>query len=79
MNNVSRVVIPALITFGPLVLAIAGGRGTDPSPAWLYLSITSYAGALGLSLALVIMFRSLISQQKEIRQLRRALAERPAG
>ncbi len=75
MKTLLRTFVPAMITGGPLFIAIAGGRGASPSTEWLNLSLAGYAGALALALGLVAMFVDLARQDKEIRRLRQLLAQ----
>lgn len=61
--------VPALITGGPLFIAFSAGRISASSLDGPLLTYAGYAGALALAIGLVIMFRELLRQKQEIRDL----------
>ena len=67
--------VPAMITGGPLFLAIAAGQSmaSSPSTSSLYLTLAGYAGAVALSLGLAVMFRLTMHQERVILELERRL------
>lgn len=67
MNKWYVAFIPALITGGPLFMAIAGNAEST------YLRLTAYAGAAGLGIGLTLMLRILARQQRVIESLRSEL------
>lgn len=63
--------VPALITGGPLFLALSRNSATPPSSNLaLALGVAGYAGALALAIGLVVIFRMLVRQQRELEALR---------
>ncbi len=71
MKTLGRAFLPAMITFGPLFIVIAGvGNGSAGS---LGLTLAGYAGAVALAIGLATMFRALVRQEQEIQRLRRHL------
>jgi hypothetical protein len=67
--------VPATITGGPLFLALARGSTAAPSSDLeLAFRIAGYAGALALAIGLVVIFRIVLRQQREIEALRLELA-----
>ncbi len=56
MKTVSRVLFPTLASFGPLFMVIGVQTGSTS-----YLRILALVGALMTSLALIILFREVLS------------------
>ena len=70
MKQGFRVFIPSLIAFGPMFIAIpAAGQSLTP-----YLAFLALAGGFGLGAGLIMMFRILMRQEKEILRLGKLVA-----
>lgn len=64
--------VPPLVSFGPLFIALFG-QSSSPG-----VRIAAYLGALGLGLGLVLMYRALRELQREIEELK-AMPRRPVS
>ena len=58
---------PALITFGPLFIALSSHADT------LGMKVIGYSGAVALGFGLALMFRAIRTQQREIDELKSSL------
>jgi hypothetical protein len=62
--------VPPLITFGPLFIALFGHSA---SPG---VRSAAYLGALGLGMGLVLMYRAIRGLQRQIEELKTVLQRR---
>ncbi len=69
MKKILPVLMPVLITFGPIFMVISAGTTTSSSDYG-----RTMAGAVGLAAGLVWMFRILMRQQQELLRLGQLLA-----